>query len=244
MLRLTTAALGASCLFFFLTTSAHASESAEPTASPASPASPTSADPAASTASTGWPADEQPAAPPATPHDDLLLTASAGAFGGASSAGGVVVGLTVLRQKGLLGYGALFEAGTLLFDYETMTAAPMVGVFLDGPRSLRLGVAATGGLHTYSGVGKGFLSSDPGASGAAPFVGARLLAGAELGGKARFHIGALLGLDDDLTRTSKTYAFTESSWTSLVTPHAATATHRIGDLRATAMLTLGTAFDL
>jgi hypothetical protein len=118
----------------------------------------------------------------------------------------------------------------------------MVGVFLDGPRSLRLGVAATGGLHTYSGVGKGFiLSSDPGASGAAPFVGARVLAGAELGGKARFHIGAMLGVDDDLTRTSKTYTFTESAWT---TPHAATATHTIGDLRATAMLTLGAAFDL
>jgi hypothetical protein len=238
MLRPTTAALGASCLFFFLTTSAHASEAAN--ASPASPASP---DPAASPESAGGPAAEQPASSPLdTAHDDLLLAASAGAFGGASNRGGGVLGVTVLRQKGVLGYGALFEAGSSLFEYTTMTAAPMVGVFLDGPRSLRLGVAATGGLHTYSGVGKGFISSsDPGASGAAPFVGARVLAGAELGGKARFHIGVLLGVDDDLTRTSKTYTFTESAWT---TPHAATATHTIGDLRATAMLTLGTAFDL
>jgi hypothetical protein len=48
-------------------------------------------------------------------------------------------------------------------------------------------------------------------------------------------------VDDDLSRTSKTYSFTETAWT---TPHAATATHTIGDLRASAMLTLGTAFDL
>jgi hypothetical protein len=223
MLRPLTAALGAACLIL-VATPALASEPAESTP----------------------PSAEEPAEAPAPSrpleHDDLLLTAGAGVFGGSRDSGGGELGVTVLRQKGLLGYGALFEAGTTLFDYTTMTAAPTVGVFFDGPRSLRLGVMAAGGLHTYNGVGKGFIaSSDPGASGATAFLGARVLAGIELGGKARFHLGVQLGADDDLSRTRKTYDFTESAW---ATPHPATATHTIGDVRVSAMLALGTAFDL
>ena len=51
-----------------------------------------------------------------------------------------------------------------------------------------------------------------------PFVGARAFLGAEIGGKARFHIGLQLSLDDDLTRTRDAYTYQETAWTS---PHSA-----------------------
>ena len=186
-------------------------------------------------------AETTQATAPASSHDDLLLTAGLGALGEAHKAGGII-SFTGLRQKGLLGYGATFEYGGAVFDYTTYTAAPIVGIFVDGPDWLRLGVAAAGGLHRYDGVGRGFISSsDPGASGTTAFVGARAFLGAEVGGKARFHIGLQLSVDDDLTRTSKPYTYQETAWT---TPHTATASHTVGTLRFGGMLALGTAFDL
>jgi hypothetical protein len=173
-------------------------------------------------------------------HDDLLLTGGVGAFEGSGHAGGVL-SLTGLRQKGLLGYGATFEYGAAIFDYSSITAAPMIGLFADGPRWVRFGIAAAGGIHHYEGVGRGFLSSDPGASGTAPFLGMRAFLGAEVGGKARFHIGLQLALDDDLTRTRDAYTYTESDWTS---PHPETTAHTVGTRRFAGMLALGTAFDL
>jgi hypothetical protein len=181
------------------------------------------------------------AAPPANSHDDLLLTAGLGALGEADKAGGIV-SFTALRQQGLLGYGATFEYGGAIFDYTSITAAPMVGIFVDGPRWVRFGVAAAGGVHRYEGVGRGFISStDPGASGTTAFIGTRAFLGAEVGGKARFHIGLQLSVDDDLTRTRSAYTYEETAWTS---PHSATASHTVGSLRFGGMLALGTAFDL
>ena len=181
------------------------------------------------------------AAPPERPRSDLLLTAGLGGFGEAQKIGGLV-GVTVLRQKGLLGYGATFEYGGAVLDYTTSTAAPLVGIFVDGPRSVRFGVAAAGGIHHYEGVDGGFIASrDPGASGTTPFVGARAFLGAETGGKTRFHLGLQLSLDDDLTRTRTAYTYTESAWSA---SHPETASHTVGALRFGTLLALGTAFDL
>lgn len=178
---------------------------------------------------------------PAKSHDDLLLTAGVGGFGEPHKTGGIL-SFTALRQKGLLGYGATFEYGGAFLDYTTVTAAPIVGIFVDGPRSLRLGLAAAGGIHHYEGVDGAFIfSSDPGASGTTPFIGARAIAGAEFGGKARFHLGLQLSIDDDLTRTRTPYTYEETAWTS---PHSVTTSHTVGSLRFGAMLALGTAFDL
>ena len=192
---------------------------------------------------------EEPAAPDADVkaevpklHDDILLTAGAGFFADDRKGGGAV-SLTALRQKGWLGYGATFEYGGALFDYTSLTAAPMIGIFSPGPRGLRIGIAAAGGIHTYDGVGRGFISSsDPGAKGTVAFVGTRLMMGTELGGQARFHIGLQLSADDDLARTRKAYAFTETAFRAA--PQDATATNTVGTFRVGAMLTLGTAFDL
>lgn len=187
------------------------------------------------------PDPDAPVPPAKDSHDDLLLTAGLGGFGDAHKVGGLL-SFTALRQKGLLGYGATFEYGSAFLDYTTVTAAPIVGIFVDGPRSVRLGLAAAGGVHHYEGVDGAFLfSSDPGASGTTPFIGARALVGAEIGGKARFHIGLQLSADDDLTRTRTPYTYQESSWT---TPHPETTAHTVGALRFGAMLALGTAFDL
>jgi hypothetical protein len=177
----------------------------------------------------------------AKPHDDLLLTAGAGVLGEPRKTGGLL-SATVLRQQGVLGYGATFEYGGTAFDYTTYTAAPMIGIFVDGPRWARVGVAAAGGLHHYEGVGRGFISSsDPGAHGSTPFLGARLFLGAETGGKARFHVGLQLALDDDLTRARDAYTYEETAWTS---PHAVTTSHTVGALRFAGTLALGAAFDL
>jgi hypothetical protein len=179
--------------------------------------------------------------PRAKSHDDLLLTAGLGGFGDDHKTGGVL-SFTALRQKGLLGYGATFEYGSAFLDYTSVTAAPIVGIFVDGPSYLRLGLAAAGGIHHYEGVDGAFIfSSDPGASGTTPFIGARAIAGAEFGGKARFHLGLQLSLDDDLTRTRTPYTYEEKVWSS---PYSVTTSHTVGSLRVGAMLALGTAFDL
>ena len=178
---------------------------------------------------------------PERSHSDLLVTAGVGAFSDAHKVGGLV-NLTVLRQKGLLGYGATFEYGGAVLDYTTSTAAPLVGLFVDGPHSIRFGIAAAGGIHHYEGVDGGFIgSTDPGASGTTPFLGARAFLGTELGGKTRFHLGLQLSLDDDLTRTRTAYTYTESAFAA---PHAETTSHTVGALRFGTLLALGTAFDL
>jgi hypothetical protein len=178
---------------------------------------------------------------PQKSHNDLLLTAGVGVLGEPGKTGGLV-SATALYQHGLLGYGATFEYGGAIFDYTTVTAAPMIGIFVDGPQWLRVGVAATGGVHHYEGVDRGFISSsDPGARGTTAFVGTRVFLGAETGGKARFHLGLQLALDDDLTRTRNAYTFEETAWTS---PHSVTTSHTVGALRFGGMLALGTAFDL
>ena len=178
---------------------------------------------------------------PERSRSDLLVTAGLGGFSDADKVGGLV-NLTVLRQKGLLGYGATFEYGGAVLDYTTSTAAPLVGLFVDGPHALRFGVAAAGGVHHYEGVDRGFISStDPGASGTTPFLGARAFLDAEIGGKTRFHLGLQLSLDDDLTRTRTAYTYTERAWTA---PRAETTSHTVGVLRFGTLLALGTAFDL
>ncbi len=178
---------------------------------------------------------------PEKSRSDLLLTAGLGGFTDTSNVGGLL-SVTALRQKGLLGYGATFEYGGAVLDYTTTTAAPLVGIFIDGPHAVRLGLAATGGLHHYEGVGRGFIfSTDPGASGTTAFVGARAFVGTEVGGKTRFHIGLQLSVDDDLTRTRTPYVYQETGWTA---PHSATASHTVGTLRFGTLLALGTAFDL
>jgi hypothetical protein len=187
----------------------------------------------------GPPDSTEPAAQKS--HDDLLLTAGVGVLGETGKTGGLVTA-TALRQHGLLGYGATFEYGGTVFDYTTVTAAPMIGIFIDGPQWLRVGVAAAGGVHRYDGVGRGFISStDPGASGTTAFVGTRVFLGAETSGKARFHLGLQLAIDDDLTRARNAYTFEETAWTS---PHSVTTSHTVGALRFGGMLALGTSFDL
>ena len=220
------ATLGSLLACLFVTTAAVADED------PALPATPT----------------EAPQPTPEKAHDDLLFTAGVGAFHDVENAvGGGGLSLTALRQKGWLGYGATFEYGGAVLDYTSVTAAPMVGLFLDSPRYLRLGFAAVGGIHHYSGVNGGFiLSRDPGASGTTAFLGARVLAGVELGGKSRFHIGVQLSADDDLSRSRKTYAFEESTFRfgGDASTTTETATHTVGTFRYGGMLVLGTAFDL
>gem|GEM_PF-2744538 len=173
---------------------------------------------------------------------DLLVTGGTGAFTDGDNTGGVLT-LTVLRQAGPIGYGGLFEYGGAIFDYTHVTAAPMIGIFAPSPRWLRAGAAVTAGVHVYEGVGRGFLSSDPGVDGTMPFAGIRGFIGGEIGGKARLHLGLQLSADTDLARRERTSSYRESSWSSSAT-YERTATHTIGFVRTGAALALGGAFDL
>jgi hypothetical protein len=179
------------------------------------------------------------------PHDDILVTGGAGFLGDERHVGGTLA-LTGLRQKGLLGYGATFEYSGAVLDYTSVTAAPTIGVFVDSPRWMRIGLAAVGGVHSYRGVDAGFISSsDPGASGTTAFVGARAFVGAEVGGKARLHIGLQLSADDDLSRIRWPYTFDQTAFVANgASARSETATHTVGTFRVGALVALGTAFDL
>lgn len=186
---------------------------------------------------------DAPTPPPAKEHDDVLVTAAIGGFADADNHMGGVVTATALRQHGAFAYGGTFEYGGAVFDYTVVTAAPMAGVFVPAPSWLRVGVAATAGIHSYDGVGQGFLSDDPGTSGVTGFVGARAFAGVEAGGKARFHIGFQLAADEDLTRIRHSYTYEESSLFGNGS-HSELVTHSVGTFRFATMLAMGTAFDL
>ncbi|MBS2016664.1 MAG: hypothetical protein JST00_27520 [Deltaproteobacteria bacterium] len=173
-------------------------------------------------------------------HDDLLVVATAGGMGDGGDVGGSL-GVVALRQSGWLGYGATFDYGGKLFDYEVVGVAPMIGLFLDTPRWARVGLAATAGVHAYSGVGKGLFTRDPGASGTTGFVGARLFLGGEVGGAARLHVGMQLSAEEDLARLQRSYTFEGGGFGA---PRLESTTHTIGAFRYGALLALGGAFDL
>ena len=187
------------------------------------------------------PDPDAPPPPAREAHDDLLVTGTAGVFADRGDTGGSL-GAAVLRQQGWLGYGVTFDYGGKLFDYEDVGAAPMVGLFVDSPRWVRVGLAGSLGLHSYSGVEKGFLSRDPGATGTTGYVGARLFLGGEAGGAARFHFGFQLFAEEDLARVRRTYSFEQSSFGGTSRPE--TVTHTVGAFRCGTLLAIGGAFDL
>ena len=181
-------------------------------------------------------------APNAVPARDVVVVAHGGAFAG--TMGGVVVGATGLARFGLFQAGGLVEGGTSIFSGSYVAVAAASGLAVRTPSGFRLDLLGVAGDHHYTAVGAGLLTTDPGAHGDTPFVGARLGLSYGFGvGATRFDVGAWGLVEDDLTRSTQTYSFAEQSWFGGGT-FPRTVTHTVGGYRAGAALRLGAAFDL
>lgn len=162
------------------------------------------------------------------------------------SNGGAVLGVTVLTRIGTFDVGAEGILAVTLFDYSYGGLAGDAGVAWQSTSGFRLDAFGALGVHGYGGVGRGFLSSDPGASATLPFAGARLLAGYVFGeGPAHFELGLLGFCDDDLTRKTVSYDYVEHGLFGGgggpdFVEHA---THTVGTSRVGAALTLTFSYD-
>lgn len=176
------------------------------------------------------------------PVRDLSFRASLGGYDDFDSrTGGFNIGGSALYRHDLLLVGGLVEHGAALFDYSYTAVAPAIGIAVPVPSWARIEVTATTGAHLYDGVGKGFLSADPGASGIVPFGGARAYAGVALGGRAfRFSAGIASWVEADVFRPTVTYTFRET----FLTDTEETVTRNVGMSRAGLSLVLGGQFGL
>lgn len=140
------------------------------------------------------------------PKRDLLGTLSVGPTVDSDSHGGVLFSIAGLFRQDAAGGGFAVEYGAAGHHYQFGSFALEAGIFLPFPRVIRLGVLGVLGAHSYSAVGSQFLLSSTGAHDILLFGGARLVAGIEIGGRGRLHVGIEGILDDDLWRTARSGA--------------------------------------
>lgn len=144
---------------------------------------------------------------------DFSARGQAGGFYDPAQAGGILIGATALYRLGPVAVGGQFEGGGALFDYGFMGVGALGGVSLRPSTKLRVELLGTYGHHSYSGVGRGFMSDDPGVSGDSAYVGARAGASVIVGEKAtHLEVGMYGGYDDDLSRDVKTSRYTSTGW--------------------------------
>jgi hypothetical protein len=106
------------------------------------------------------PTADAPTAPaPAASPSNVYVVGAFGAFTDDHAGAGPSVDLLALARRGPLSIGLTGQAGAAVLDYEYISAAPAVGLFVPGPRWLDLGVVGVAGVRHYEGVGKGLRSS-------------------------------------------------------------------------------------
>ncbi len=159
--------------------------------------------------------------------------------------GGINFGAAALVRVHAVGMGVEGTAGGALFDYGYAMLAGDTGFSWVTESGFRLDVLGALGANHYSGAGRGFMSSDPGASATLPSAGARVIAGYMfLKGTAHLELAARGFFDDDLTRRTVSYDYTETGGWFGAPPYAASVTHRVGTWRAGAALDLICTWDL
>jgi hypothetical protein len=127
--------------------------------------------------------------------------------------GGLLIGGSLLYRHHVVAVGALAEGGTQIFGYSYGGIAALGGFALRPSNQLRFELLGSLGMHQYSGVGRGLLSEDPGADGSSGYVGARAGASWLFGARAtRFQLGMHGALDEDLSRETVRYQYTDTSW--------------------------------
>lgn len=172
---------------------------------------------------------------------DFRFDVSTGVFKNTSSSdGGFTLGATVLRRSGFLEYGLDTTFGNQLFSYSFGQANAVGGLGLQTRFGLRLDALGEFGGTYYNGVGKELLSSNPGVNGIAPSMRAKVGASYVFSPMARDHfvVGLWLYGDDDLTRETRTVAYSQHE---LFGPGTTSETEKetIGTSRLGAMLSLG-----
>jgi hypothetical protein len=155
------------------------------------------------------------------------------------SNGGALLGGTVLGRIGYLDVGVEAVGAGELFGYSYSGWAADAGLGWQTASGWRFDAFGAVGVHDYSGVGSELFSSDPGASAVVPFAGARVMVSYVFGkGPGHFELG-LLGLaEDDLTRETESYDYTETDSFFGGANYPEHATHTVGTSRLGAGLTL------
>jgi hypothetical protein len=192
--------------------------------------------------STATPTGPALAGPAPDPVPESSFMAGLGGAGGESAGG---VGLLMLATHRL----SWLELGVDCYGAALFSAMFGVGAVA----GLRLGdafsVRALGsvGMHSYSAVGRGLLSGDPGVSGSVPYAGGRLVLGYSFAGRERSphraFIGVLGVLDEDLQRRTRSVTYQAEAWIFGGSGEV-TTTHTIGQTTLAGFVVAGVEVDL
>jgi len=120
------------------------------------------------------------------------------------------------------------------FSWE-LTWAGLLGLGLDQAH-WHLALLGDSGVHSYTGVGAGFLSDDPGAGGTVPYAGARTEIGYIFyrGKRSAFGITTAFYANTDLSSIRRKYTYTEHDWLFDDSSFTQRATHTIGQTQLAA----------
>jgi hypothetical protein len=192
--------------------------------------------------STATPTDSVSVSPALDHVAETSFVAGLGAAGGDSVGGVGFMMLATHRVKwvelGVDCYGAALLSG--MFGLGAVA-----GLHLGEAFSLR--VLGSVGMHSYSAVGRGLLSDDPGISGSTPYAGGRLVLGYSFAGRKgsphRAFIGVVGVLDEDLNRETRAVTYQSENWIFGGTSEV-TSRHTIGQTTLAGFIVGGVDLDL
>jgi hypothetical protein len=195
-------------------------------------------------ATAGATEENTPAQPRKAAASDISLNAYSGILTASEDGIGAVYGGEARYRLHWVEIGGFGEQGSTLFGWSNIGVGGLVGAAWQSDFGLRLGLGAAGGEHFYTGVGKGFLSADPGVSASMPFVGARARISYLFGrGPAHFELGAVGSLESDLDRVSRSSTYVQDPWFG-GSPTVEHAQHQVGFRRASVGMQLGFVYDV
>jgi hypothetical protein len=175
---------------------------------------------------------------------DFSVRGQLGGFSDPGRAGGPLLGATALYRLGPVAAGGQFEGGAALLGYGFTGVGALGGIAVRPSTRFRVELLGTVGHHSYSGVGRGFMSDDPGVSGDSAYAGVRGGASYLFGAKAtHLELGVYGGVDDDLSRETKTSRYTSTGWFSDTTSEAESQ-HTVGTKKYSVVLALGMTHDV
>ncbi|HTM43932.1 MAG TPA: hypothetical protein VL137_03200 [Polyangiaceae bacterium] len=152
---------------------------------------------------------------------------------GGKHTGGLLLDGRLLFHVGVLRLGTGAQLAGL-FSWE-LTWAGLLGLGLDQAH-WHLALLGDSGVHSYTGVGAGFLSDDPGAGGTVPYAGARTEIGYIFyrGKRSAFGITTAFYANTDLSSIRRKYTYTEHDWLFDDSSFTQRATHTIGQTQLAA----------
>lgn len=178
------------------------------------------------------------------PGSDWTLQGGEGMFVDPHEGIGFTLGGLGLYRSGPIDVGAAGELGTQLVGYSYAGVAGAVGLGVRTSSDLRFDALVLAGSHSYTGVGTKLFSADPGAGGAFPFVGGRLLASYPLfHGPHHLTLGVEGSYEDDLGRRHVSYDYQETSFLG-GDPYTEHADHVVGMQRVGVSVQIGGSFDV